>query len=362
MFNNDGGSSDGGACDPNPGNYDIPGNGCDDDGDGMVDNTPVCDQGLAVDSTAAGDFAKAMGLCQTATGASDPKWGVVSSGYYAGHVSTASPNAGQHGLLTQFGAVIVPREGSSLGVLSSGWGREWDDQSLTSCTPDMFGLTAPGCFKIGVTMQQGSGDVPAGYPKATANCPVDSKANDVINFKMQIKVPLNAQGFTFDFDFQTGEWPEYVCSPFNDSFIAYLSSQAFNGGTPENVSFDMNNDPVGVNSGFFDRCTANQQTGCEGGSATMPPVLATSTCPGGTSELQNTGFYNLGTYCNDTQSVGGGATGWLTTSAPAKPGEVMTIEFIIWDTGDHAYDSSVLLDHFAWVPGPTTAGTVRPPK
>ena len=58
--------------------------------------------------------------------------------------------------------------------------------------------------------------------------------------------------------------------------------------------------------------------------------------------------------------TGGGATGWLTTTAPVSPGEVITIQFIIWDTGDANWDSSVLLDHFTWQPGTTTTGTTRP--
>jgi hypothetical protein len=43
-----------------------------------------------------------------------------------------------------------------------------------------------------------------------------------------------------------------------------------------------------------------------------------------------------------------------------SPGEVITLQFIIWDTGDVNWDSSVLLDHFTWQPGPTTTGTTRP--
>ena len=165
----------------------------------------------------------------------------------------------------------------------------------------------------------------------------------------------NAEGFQFDFDFYSGEWPEYVCTDFNDSFVAWLQSAAFMGKSGDfNVSFDSMNNPVSVNNGFFDRCTANAQTGCQGNKT------ATAACPGGPSELQGTGFYNLGNYCSG-QTTGGGATGWLTTTAPVKQGEVITLQFIIWDTGDPNWDSSVLLDNFQWQPGPTQTGTQRPP-
>ena len=70
-------------------------------------------------------------------------------------------------------------------------------------------------------------------------------------------------------------------------------------------------------------------------------------------------FEDQGLFCGAT-STGGGATGWLNTTAPVAPGEVITLQFIIWDTGDVNWDSSVLLDHFTWQPGPTTTGTTRP--
>ena len=36
------------GCAPSVANFDIPGNGCDDDNDGIVDNGGACDQGLPV--------------------------------------------------------------------------------------------------------------------------------------------------------------------------------------------------------------------------------------------------------------------------------------------------------------------------
>src|SRR5580700_102140 len=58
----DGASGGDGAapCIPDPGNYDIPGNGCDDDGDGIVDNPPACDN---VSAGSANNLASAIDLC-----------------------------------------------------------------------------------------------------------------------------------------------------------------------------------------------------------------------------------------------------------------------------------------------------------
>jgi hypothetical protein len=117
-----------------------------------------------------------------------------------------------------------------------------------------------------------------------------------------------------------------------------------------------------VNNNFFEECTDGVQTGCSGsGKGGGGGSTGTSSCPSGEAELSGTGFSDPGQFCNSQQSSGGGATGWLTTSAPVQPGEVMTIEFMIWDTGDASYDSSVVLDNFVWSPAPVQ-GTNRPPK
>jgi len=112
-----------------------------------------------------------------------------------------------------------------------------------------------------------------------------------------------------------------------------------------------------VNNGFFDRCTPNSQTGC--GLGATPKTAA---CGGGDAELVGTGFYDLGPWCANATTTGGGATGWLMSTAPVAPGEVITIELLLWDMGDPNYDSSVLVDHFSWLADTTQTGTQRPPK
>ncbi len=322
-FGNDGGFKGGeggpppGGCNPSPANFDIPGNNCDDDGDGKVDNVIVCDIGLPKTGDALA-FAKSIGLCQQASGS---QWGVVSATYTQGYQRNDAPSADQHGILAKFGSVIKPREGGRLGVLSSG-----DADEMDTCNP--FG----GTFKGGCPMT-GPGAAPPGYPKKAGSCAVSNNVNDVSTVKLIIQVPANAKGFAFDFDFYSGEWPEYVCTTYNDAFIAYLKSSAFNGGAADNVSFDAKNNPVSVNNGFFDRCSpANAKVGCLGNPTT-------SACSGGPGELQGTGFLAAGSHCGQKDS-GGGATGWLTTLAPVAQGETITLEFMVWDTGDQAYDGA----------------------
>ena len=341
-------SSDGSVpCIPNSANYDIPGNGCDDDGDGKVDNVVVCDQSLPATGSAM-QMAQAMGLCQQSSGSA---WGVVSATFTQGVGNTTAPDSHQTSISGAFGNALKPREGSAFGVLSSGYAQA-DDSCPTS---QRFQSMAGTSFKYGCAMT-GPGAAPSGFPKSATGCPSQQGegVNDVADLQLKIKVPANANGFSFDFDFGSGEWPEYVCSPFNDAFIAYLKSAAFNSGAPDNISFDSKNNPVSVNNGFFSECgPSNAATGCA-----QQATKGTAACSGGTTDLVGTGFYDLGdqSACA-TGETGGGMTGWLTTQAPVQPGETITIDLLIWDTGDQYYDSSVILDNWTWKPHPVAVST-----
>jgi len=336
-----GGDGSGGGCNPNPANFDVPGNNCDDDGDGIVDNPQgACDTGLPTASPTAAQFAKALGICPN----NGDTWGVVSASYTQGYQSNKAPNAQQYGTTAQFGTNVnsKARQGAVLGILSTGVAAAED--------------CGDGVFKGNVCTSTGAGAAPPGYPKAAKNCPGDNTANDVVDLVLKVKVPANAKGFAFDFNFYSGEWPEYVCTDFNDSFVAWLTSTAFAGnGGDFNISFDSNKNPVSVNNAFFQVCS--------------PPGLLCSnmqtaaTCTLGNGELQGTGFYEPNDDCfTGKTDSGGGATGWLTTQAPATPGETITLQFMIWNTGDEAFDSSVLLDNWQWQATDTTVTTTRPPN
>jgi hypothetical protein len=71
-----------------------------------------------------------------------------------------------------------------------------------------------------------------------------------------------------------------------------------------------------------------------------------------------TGFYDLGdqSACASGETSGG-MTGWLTTQAPVTPSETITIDLMVWDTGDQYYDSSVVLDNWTWKPHPVAVST-----
>ena len=83
------------VCSPDPGRFDAPGNNCDDDNDGTVDNPlAACDAALQV-TGGADEFAKALGLCRTIESASARSGGLISAKYMKGFNQSAQPAAGQ---------------------------------------------------------------------------------------------------------------------------------------------------------------------------------------------------------------------------------------------------------------------------
>lgn len=332
-----------GGCVPDPANFDIPGNNCDDDGDGMVNNRPTCDEGLEEQGDAE-EFAKTLGLCRNAAKGGA---GVVSAVFTQGYAVTAAPPMDQHAILPKFGDVLVPREGKRLGVLSTGFAQEFNGHP---------GFTFGGGDSMTWDSAAGTseGRVPGGFPRPVHGCELASDVHDVVNLKLTLRAPKNATGLAFDFNFLSGEWPAFICSRYNDSFIAFLSAKGFNDDVPDNMSFDLSFNTFSVNSTAFDCCTPGVETGCSGARPKQ------SVCPSGPGELAGTGFGVEGSHCGGQTSTGGGGTGWLTSRAPITRGEVFTLELIIFDTGDGQQDSSVLLDNFRWLTGEVTAMTERP--
>jgi hypothetical protein len=329
---------------------------------GQVDKVAACDTGLATDGDAT-SFAKSIGIC---TNAMTDGYGLVSAAYQKGFNIQTPPVAGQWGILPKFGNSIKPREGASIGVISSGFAREYDDingqpQSMMAADFVAGNPMYPNDPNAGNNKPQ-TGQAPAGFPKAAAGCQQDNKVNDMVDVKLTLTAPKDATGFQFDFDFYSSEWPNYVCSNYNDAFVAYLTASTVKG---DNISFDSNNNPVAVNNNFLNRCTPNTDVGClrsPNASPFMPDMpLSTAKCEGGESELQGTGYGDsYMTACDSAQNATlGGATGWLTTQAPVMPGETFTLEFMIWDAGDGVLDSSVLIDNFQWIGGTVSTGTSR---
>jgi hypothetical protein len=291
----------------------------DEDCDGTVDNPPMpCDTGLALDSANANDAAKAIELCKTSAGPND--WGVVSAQWVRANGTPAVTPSLAFGILPNFGPNLTPQAGASMLGVSSGHARS---------------ASQPGACGQLTCQTTGAGTPPPGFPQDVPNCSGGTNINDDIALDVTLRAPKNATGYKFDFDFYSFEYPEWVCTTFNDQFIA-LVNPAPMGSINGNISFDSMGNPVSVNIAFFNVCSG---------------------CPQGTGELSGTGFDTW----NDA-----GATSWLQTTAPIQGGDTFSIRWAIWDTGDTAYDSTALIDNFQWIAngGTVDVGTdpVPPPQ
>jgi hypothetical protein len=173
----------------------------------------------------------------------------------------------------------------------------------------------------------------------------NDEANDAIALELVLRAPTNADGLSFDFDFFTFEYSDYVCSFFNDVFAALLYSKAPRIPSNHNVAFDSQGNPVSVNNGFVEVCDPYTYSGRKEG----VPFSREFPCRLGNAELEGTGFERRA------------ATGWLRTRANVLPGEEVTLRLSIWDAGDELLDSTVLLDNLQWDPVPGNTVTVRPP-
>ena len=327
----------------------------DEDCDGMIDNVaPTCDSGLVLTDVTAADAAKAIDLCQTTTENPATKkertWGVISSKYVgADGVSPRDPGL-QVGLLNKFGMNVKTRMGDSMLGLSSGHMRT--PGQVGFCT-DSQSNPSQNCIS------PNNGPAPAGFPQAVPGCPAPPNAgiHDDIALEVKLRAPTNATGYKFNFKFYSFEYAEWVCSDYNDQFIALVTPPP-TGSINGNISFDSKNNPVSVNIAFFDVCDPSGvgtfAQNCTG-SCPLPP---NPYCPSGKGELLGTGM--------DGAPGGGldaGGTSWLETQAPVKGGDNVSIRFTIWDTGDHNLDSSVLIDAFQWIAngGTVKVGTTKPP-
>ncbi len=299
-----------GDCDDNeplinPGAVEVPlledgtAEGADNDCNGLIDEALIpCDTNLS--PAIAMDVARSMELCKNVTNAT---WKI-----------DGGPAA--HYIATTFGA-LVPRYGANMGSMSTG-----------SAGP------APNNSDVTLGNNYQHPDPQPGMEGDLCNRRDEMVVNDYTELLLEIDVPSNANSFSYDFNFMSREFPEFVCTQFDDTFMAILESQSFNG----NISFDAQGRPVTINIGFFNVCEVN---------STYPAATANCT---GAAELAGTGYGDLT----------GGGTGWLTTTAPVTPGEKIKLRFIIFDEGDHIFDSEVLLDNFRWygepVEGPITEG------
>ena len=361
----------------NPGAFDAAGNMVDDDCNGVADDTLLlCDQNIASNTQNALDYARAIDICQTAT-ETDKKWGVISAALTLTD-GTGRPDPEAHAVRPKFGAALFPQGGVNLAMLSTGGAaaktdtnpgyHDWDDYThvgTQTCQTPFGPVSNTQCTPFPPDFYNANG---MKLPNA-AGCaePEGTMAHDPVMLTLRIRVPTNAHSFKLSTNFFSSEFPEYVCTQYNDFFVVLLDSTY--SGMPANPA-DKNlaiyqpmgmstKFPVGVNLGFgntglFTQCV-NGGTGCAVSGAPMGNI---STCAS-TSQLTGTGFDDLDPFDQcDVGALKGGATGWLVTAGNVTPGEIITLRIAIWDTSDHVFDSLAVIDGFQWSVDTAMPGTV----
>jgi hypothetical protein len=365
----DGWSSADGDCNDcnkyiNPGAYDVPGNGIDEDCSGKADDEPTgCDSALSGPATStASDGAKAMDICRTAVESAplpQKTWGLISAAYVLPDGTTTTKSASLclgaanaanfglgFGLLgPTFGTSNKTQQGEHMLGLSSGTARQPTDTGYKAVS----GFDK--CYTSGA---------PSGFPGETPACGnvAFGKPHDGAALQVVIRVPTNALTMSFDSNFFSYEFPEWVCSEYNDTFVVIMTPAP--AGEPstanDNIAFDAKGNIVSVNAGFLQVCNPTNTAGASGSG---PKAGAYSyACPEGSGKLAGTGFQ------------GHASTDWLTTqvSVADLAGKEITLLFAVWDSSDGNLDTTVLLDNLTWsfatspntAPPPVTPPTTQP--
>jgi hypothetical protein len=327
-----------------PYSIEVPGDAVDNDCNGQIDEAAPapCDTGVLGSSAA--DFAKAIGICPLPpNNVFDGGVDLLESAEFMSGAGKYAP-ARARAIRAMLGSQWVRQQGSKMAFISTGEAKDQTDEP-------------------GFSPQEGSNFRastlhPLYSPPRCATPARTPAANDMTELRVRLRVPQNAKSFSFQFNFFSAEYPEFVCTEFNDRFVVILGSKGLNAAdlpnagagacvsgsaTPTcNVSFDKNGQPVSINNAFFDVCAAASGAGWSN-ACTKPTSLLAQTGYG-----KGDAFCSSDSYEGDADCLVGGATGWLTTKAPVVPNEIITLRFIILDEGDGILDSAALIDNFQW--------------
>jgi hypothetical protein len=308
-------------CDPliNPGAINIPNDPTSYDCSGNNKPPAPCDAAGSGKNDPT-SLAQAIELC-------DPR-------FFKGAMMNGPSDPRARNVLGNFG-VLKPQAGAAMSLLSNGVAV---DENAAGYANPQRGTSLAGANSFANPLPNLVGASNCGQATSVVT------VHDYTELVLTLRAPTNAKSFSFQFQFFSGEYPDFVCSQYNDEFLAIVQSMKTYA-QPTNISFDAMKNPITVNSGFFTVCT----------NGTTPQTMHCTHPP-----TDNNGS---GYEVADGGPIPGGSTGWLSTTAPISPGEDVTLRFVIFDEGDHVLDSAVLIDNFQWgaqaVMGPSTGPISR---
>ncbi|MBI5532301.1 MAG: choice-of-anchor L domain-containing protein [Deltaproteobacteria bacterium] len=373
----------------NPGAIEVKGNAIDDNCNGKTDlfdmeDTVYCDGGLASNSAVPGDYAKALGICRTTTETpallKDKTWGLISAKILRADGSPLG-DAKAISIRDKFGgASPIPLEGQRVVVMSSGIAADATQTNpgpnggapagynvSTSHTPsssvNIQTCSLPYCIKDWYAAPnlplKNANALPDSPGCSTSDTPT---ANDSVMLVLRLRAPTNVRAFSFNSYFYSAEYPEYVCTSYNDQFITLVDTPS---GVPSPIPNPKDKNlmtysqggqfwPIGINiakgTNLFAICEP------QGTSTCWDTDVSASSCsfPTGAAQLTGTGFESQSASSHCT--IGGG-TYWLTTAGNVIPGQIVEVRIAIWDVGDSAFDSLAVIDGFSWLASATLPGT-----
>lgn len=315
----------------NPDAFEVAADGVDNDCDGKIDEPEECDlaaQPIALDTDDPTEMARSIGICP-AQGSSPGNhvWGLTQA-YLKGAGLDAAGYMGsaiQHAVRSSFGSVIGARAGASMLELSTGAARLPGEADW------------PG--RLDRPFADATEPPPDGFPEVFPPCPHDDETNvlNPIALHVEVRVPSNAVGVTFDINFVTTAFPTGVCDDQNDTYVTLYNSLPSSTTVRKNITLTPGGHSVGVDAMEFAVC-APQVVETPAGDFTFE-------CPDGPGQLAGLGY---------SQSPGGdgAATGWITSTATVPAGGNFSLDFLIWDGGPYSgWPSSVLIDNWRWIPG-----------
>ncbi|GIW37430.1 MAG: hypothetical protein KatS3mg073_1575 [Meiothermus sp.] len=172
---------------------------------------------------------------------------------------------------------------------------------------------------------------------------------------LQFQVIPSGRTLNFQFVFGSEEYPEYVCSNFNDALGLFVSGPGISGpysNSAINLAVLPNNSRISINTvngGAVGYQVSSPVAGCDLGNAAYyqdngDPNNSSSPNPSLFTNTQMDGF-----------------TRPLRNRVVVVPGQTYRIKIVIADAGDGAYDSTVLLGLISsrsdWGDAPDTYGT-----
>lgn len=176
---------------------------------------------------------------------------------------------------------------------------------------------------------------------------------DAMEWKVKLRAPANANGFSFRYVYFSEEYDDYIGTGFNDKFYVVLRAGSTASGDPTIINFSSCRDQAGYHDFVcgqgLEHCSPGQKYCYVAINTALSECCWYQGCPNGKAktDISGTGFECAGDQSSDGPTRGS-STGWLETRWPIEPNEEFELTFHIHDTGDGIFDSAAIIDRIVF--------------